>query len=351
MAFTEIPNVIVRGISACVPSFIDENRASGLISREEMDKLIASTGVERKRIADADICTSDLCYKAAEQLIKDLSWKKNEIDCLIFVSQTPDYLLPATSCLLQDRLGLSKECFTLDISLGCSGWVYGMSVISLLLSFGGMKKGLLLVGDTTSKIVSPEDKGTWPLFGDAGTVTALEHAIGVSSFKFHLATDGDGYQAIIIPDGRYRNGFTADSLKKHQPEEGVCLHNLRCRLNGMDVFSFAMSKAPQSVNRLLTNYNIDKAKVDCFVFHQANLFLNETIRKKLNIDKEKVPYSLKDFGNTSSATIPLTLVTERKDELRNAAMNIMACAFGVGLSWGSLFFTCDRIVCSDLIEY
>jgi 3-oxoacyl-[acyl-carrier-protein] synthase-3 len=320
---------------------------------EDRVTLISSIGVERKRIVDSYTCTSDLCFKAAEKLIEELSWEKSEIDCLIFVTQTPDYILPATSCILQHRLGLSTECYAQDISSGCSGWVYGMSVISSIVfaGDGDFRKALLLVGDTTSKLTSKEDKSTWPLFGDAGTATALEYIAGNEGLKFHLGTDGEGADAIIIKDGGYRNCFSADSLKIVSYEEGISRTNLQVYLDGMNVFSFAISRGPQSVNKLLENFGIDKDSVDYFTFHQANLYLNEKIRKKLKLESEKVPNSMKNFGNTSSATIPLTMVTELREDLKSKKLNHIGCAFGVGLSWGSVYFSTDQIVCPELIEY
>lgn len=351
MAIFSIPNVELKGVAACVPPFIDENRKSTLMSPEEMGKLIESIGVERKHIADQNTCTSDLCYKAAEKLITELRWAKEEIDCLIFVSQTPDYILPATSCLLQERLDLSKECYTLDVSLGCSGWVYGLSAISGLLANGGMKKGLLLVGDTTSKTTSPEDKSSWPLFGDAGTATALEYKEGAKGFTFHMATDGGGWNAIVVPDGGFRNLFSEKTLCMEQQSEGVIMNHLHCRLDGMTVFSFAISKAPKSVKTLLEKLGMDKEQIDFYLFHQANFFLNETIRKKLKLGKEQVPYSLKNFGNTSCATIPLTMVSELRSKLEVEKLKMVGCGFGVGLSWGSVYFETDEIVCPELVIY
>ena len=351
MAIFSIPNVVLKGVTACVPPFIDENHRSTLMSPEEMKKLIESIGVERKHIADQDTCTSDLCYKAAEKLIAELNWRKDEIDCLIFVSQTPDYILPATSCLLQERLGLPKECYTLDISLGCSGWVYGLSAISGLLSNGGMEKGLLLVGDTTSKTTSKKDKSSWPLFGDAGTATALEYEEGEKGFTFHMATDGSGGNAIVVPDGGYRNPYSESTLSMKQQSEGVIMNNLHCRLDGMTVFSFAISKVPKSVKALLERVKMDKEQIDFYLFHQANFFLNETIRKKLKLNEEQVPYSLQDFGNTSCVTIPLTMVTEMKPKLETEKLRMVGCGFGVGLSWGSVYFETNKIVCPQLLIY
>lgn len=350
MAFIQVKNVKLSGLSACVPKQIEENKDLDIFREEEAEKFMESTGVERRRIAKPGITTSDLCFHAAEQLLKDLNWQKEEIECLIFVSQTPDYILPATSCILQDRLKLSQNCYALDISLGCSGWVYGASVITSLLQNGNFKKGLLLAGDICTTICNQKDKSTWPLFGDAGTVTAFEFEEGNPGFKFQFGTDGSGNDAIIIPDGGFRNPFNDQSLVEHEIEEGIIRNNLNAILNGMDVFAFGISKGPQSVNKLSEYYQINKEEVDSFLFHQANLFMNEKIRKKLKLPIEKVPYSLKNFGNTSCSSIPLTLVTEWSKKLIEEKQQIIACAFGVGLSWGSVYFETEKIVCSELVE-
>lgn len=351
MAVFAVPNVEIVGVGACVPSYIDRNADLPLLSEEEKDKLISSIGVEEKRIADDSVCTSDLCYQAAEKLIEDLKWDKKDIECLIFVSQTPDYILPATSCILQNKLSLSQECHTIDISLGCSGWVYGLSMISSLMSAGQIKKGLLLVGDTTSKTTSPKDKSSWPLFGDAGTATGIIFNEGAKGFLFHTATDGGGSDAIKIPDGGYRNPFNNGSLIMHETGEGGQKNNLHCILEGMDVFSFAISKVPKSVKKVLEAANVGKDNIDYYLFHQANLFLNETIRKKMKLSLEQVPYSINKFGNTSCATIPLTMVANLKNELESHKLRLIGSGFGVGLSWATVYFETDHIICSNLIEY
>lgn len=340
----------LSGLSACVPRKTEENRDLSLFKGNEAEKFIESTGVERRRIAALNCTTSDLCFFAAEQLIQDLNWQKEDIDCLVFVTQTPDYILPATSCILQERLKLTQECYTIDISLGCSGWVYGTTVITSLLQNGNFKKGLLLVGDVCTANCNVKDKSTWPLFGDAGTASSFEYEQGNAGFKFHMGTDGSGHKAIIIPDGGFRNPFNNQSLNEYEAEEGIVRNNVNAILNGMDVFSFGISKGPQSINKLLGHFQINKDEVDAFVFHQANLFMNENIRKKLKLPIEKVPYSLKNFGNTSCATIPLTMVTEWKERIKQTRQRFIVCAFGVGLSWGSAYFETEKIVCSDLVE-
>ena len=350
MAFLEYGNIKVRGISACVPKECEEN--AELYERKwgGYENFVATTGVERARRGPATTCTSDLCYKAAEQLVADLGWNKAEIEALVFVSQTPDYILPATSCILQERLGLPQDCYTLDVSLGCSGWVYGMSVAAGIMH-GGVKKALLLVGDTTSKTTSTEDKGSWCLFGDAGTATALEWQDNSEGLKFMMNTDGSGADAIIIKDGGYRNMFCEGSLVQRNHGNDIVLSDRHCALDGMSVFSFGITKAPKSVNGLVDHFGLNKDDIDLFTFHQANLFMNEKIRKKLKIPEEKVPYSIKDFGNTSGASIPLTLVTKAREQLRTEQLKHICCGFGVGLSWGSVYFETNCIIVPELLEY
>lgn len=350
MAFLSFPNLRIAGISACVPKKIDDNRTTNLISDSERENLIRSIGIIQKRIAPDGVCASDLCYEAAKKLIDELNWNKEDIQALIFVSQTPDYILPATACILQDKLGLSNECISLDISLGCSGWVYGMSSIASLLGKDNISKALLLCGDLATRTNSPKNKSDFPLFGDAGTCTALEYIEGEEGIKFHLATDGSGKDAIIIPDGGYRNPVSQESLKYIDYGNGEVRTRLHALMDGMSVFSFAITKAPKSVKLLCEKYHINLDSIDCFTFHQANKLITDKIRKKLKIDESKCPNSMEFFGNTSCATIPLTLVTQRKQQLMSQKLNHIGCAFGVGLSWGSIYFKTKEIIVPDLIE-
>lgn len=352
MSFLSVSNISIRGISACVPKDTINNQFDSIFtSEEEAKKFIDTTGIaNRHSVLDRDLCTSDLCMEAANQLLANLKWDRSEIDCLIFVTQTPDYILPATSCILQHKLGLPNDCYAMDVSLGCSGWVYGLSVISSLLNSGTMKKGLLLAGDTTTVTKSARDKSTFPLFGDAGTATAVEFSPGSTGIKFNFGTDGKGYDAIIIPDGGFRNFFSPESLFVSEVEEGIFKNRLQSILNGPAVFTFGIVKAPKSIKALLDYFGIDDTVVDYYVFHQANLIMNEKIRNKLKIPSEKVPYSLNEYGNTSSASIPLTICHRLKDQASSEKLTIMACAFGVGLSWASAFFEIENIVCLKIIE-
>lgn len=343
MAFLEVCNVSIRGISAGVPrKVVDNIKEFNNYSQEyDAEAFVESTGVKERRIDN--LTTSDLCVPAAEQLIKDINWNKQDIDAVVFVSQTHDYLLPATACIIQERLGLSKECYAMDLSLGCSGWVYGLSVVASLLQNGNIKKALLLAGEAKRRVQYDE-----PLFGYAGTATALEYEEGVDSFKFHFGTDGSGYDAIIIPDGGSRNQFTTKSLEMVD-FNGRKINRLYSRMKGMDVFSFGISTVPKSVKQLSEHFGIDYQDADYYVLHQANLKMNNMIAKKLKLNAEKVPICMDYFGNTSSASIPLTMVTRLGKKGREKC-KFICCGFGVGLSWGTVAFSTKDMVLSELVE-
>ncbi len=342
MAFLKFNNSRIVGISAGVPSHVEPTVST--TDKYAAEEYMQTTGILEKRFSN-DFTTSDLCLAAAEQLITDLGWDKSEIDGLIFVSQTPDYILPATSCVLHGKLCLKKSCMSLDISLGCSGWVYGLSVALSLLETGYLRKVLLMAGDARKHAAEEPDQ----LFGYAGTVTALEYAPDSAPILMELGSDGTGYDAIIRPGGGTRNPFTAESLDLEECEDGRKRHALQTRMKGMDVFAFGITTAPKSIKQLGKQFGFDYTDYDYFVFHQANRMMNETIRKKLKIEEGKVPYSMTHFGNTSSASIPLTIVTQLSDKL-SGHKKIIGCAFGVGLSWGSVAFECDDLFISPLVE-
>lgn len=343
MAFLSVKNVRIAGISAGVPlKTINNLDIQDLSSDYDAKDFVEVTGVLERRVDD--YTTSDLCLSAAEQLIKDLEWEKKDIDAIIFVSQTTDFILPATACIIQDKLGLSKECYAEDIVLGCSGWVYGLSSLSSLMASSEIKKALLMAGDAKGRVESHD-----PLFGYAGTVTALEYVEGEEGFKFHFGTDGSGYDAIIIPDGGCRNQITDESFKE-EIINGKKYNRLQTRMKGMDVFTFGVTTAPKSVKSLGKRYGFDYKEADYVIFHQANMKMNNMIAKLLKLPAEKVPSCMYNFGNTSSASIPLTIVTKLKGEVENKSTKFICCGFGVGLSWGTVAFESKNLVISNLVE-
>jgi len=350
MAIFPIPGVRISGVSACVPSRIYENINYDLIGKKDRYALIKTIGVESKRHVETGTTSSDLCYHAAERLLKDMGWNREKVDLLVFVSQTRDYLMPATACILQDRLGLSRNCLAFDLDLGCSGYVYGLSVIYSMLANAGLKKALLLTGEIPTPNINFKDKSTFPLFGDAGAATAIEYD-GISEAWFNLQTDGSGHKAIHIPDGAMRNYPDPEkTFKEEKIAEGIVRNRAQIALDGMTVFNFTIKEVRPNVLALLEKADKLKEEIDYFVFHQANKLMNETIRKQLKIDSEKYPYSIDRFGNTSSVSIPLTLVTELRNELIAAKKRMLFSGLGVGLSWGSCLLETDRVVCPELIE-
>lgn len=343
MAFLSFPNVRIAGISAGVPKKIVNNLELKDLSKDyDAAAFVEATGVQERRLDD--FTTSDLCLAAAEKLISDLKWEKSDINGIIFVSQTTDYYLPATACIVQDKLGLSKECYAEDVVLGCSGWVYGLSNAVSLVANGNMKKVLLMAGDAKRHAEAND-----PLFGFAGTVTALEYKEGATNLSFHFGTDGSGFDAIIIPDGGSRNQVTEKSFEV-ETIDGKQFNRLQTRMKGMDVFAFGISTAPKSVKKLAEHFGFDYLDYDYFIFHQANMKMNNMIVKKLKLAPERVPSCMRFFGNTSSASIPLTIVTQLKGKVENSHTKFICCGFGVGLSWGTVAFETDNIVISDLVE-
>ena len=343
MSFLKIEKIRIAGFSAGVPKTAVKTVST--TDKYDDESYIESVGVREKRFSN-DFTASDLCEAAAGRLLSDLGWDEN-VDLLIMVTQTPDYILPATSCVLHGKLGLTKSCMCLDINLGCSGWVYGLSVALSLMSAGKMTRALLLAGDARKQVPEEHDQ----LFGYAGTVTALEYDETAAPIYFDLGTDGSGYDAIIRPGGGSRNPITIESLELKECEDGRRRHACQTRMKGMDVFAFGITTAPKSIKKLLQLCGKDMTSVDYFVFHQANIKMLETISRKLRLKEGQMPLSLVKFGNTSSASIPLTIITELKDSMHGKNITIVGCGFGVGLSWGTVLFEADnKLVISELQE-
>ena len=352
MAQLRIRNVAIKGISACTPAHVEENLDLPVFKEGEAERVIAQTGIERKhKVTGFGVTASDLCEKAFDKLLAELGWEKSSIDVLAYVTLTPDYLEPPTGCILHGRLGLSESCLTLDLSQGCPGWINGLATVSSLLSSGNVKRAILLNGDTATLMRSPYDKESLPLFGDAGVATALEYEEGADGFEFDFGTRGKDWQAIYRPAGGFRQPIDEKALEFKEIAEHISRREVDAVMDGLSVFSFGISTGPMSVKSLCESFQIDIDKIDLFLMHQANQYLNEKIRKKLKIPEEKTPYSLKDHGNTSGASIPVTIVSQCRERFASETLDNIACAFGVGLAWGSVHFKTDHIVCPEMVYY
>ena len=349
MATITFHGVGVKAMSACVPPDVVYNKDLGyLIPEEEIEKTINNIGVVERRIAADDVTASDLCYKAACQLMADNEIDPASIDVLLFMSQTADYRIPATSCLLQHRLGLRRETMCLDVSQGCSGYLFALSTAFAYASMEGVNRVLLLDGETFSKIVNRHDKVDWPLYGDAGTATLIEKGdYGESTFM--LYTDGSGADVLKIHAGM-RNPITPESCVEREQEEGNIRNDLEVFMDGMDVFNFAISKVPKIVKQLLKETDKTIEDIDYLIFDQANRFMMDFFVKKLKIDPERVPYCISKYGNTSSTSVPLTIVSELAGKLEDKHTVVLS-AFGAGLSWGAAMLQmCDCKV-SPVFDY
>lgn len=340
-------------MAACVPSKIEENIELSIFKDEsEAKKVIASTGIERKRIVNQGITASDLTVKAVNKMLSDLEWEPQEVDCFIYVCTSRDFIAPQTACILQDRLEFRNDCFVMDLPLGCSGWIYGLSTIASLMSHGSFKKGLLIAAETNSINRNSKDRSVKPLFGDAATVTAFEYDASYEKpFNIVFGVDGSGYQAVWTKFGGTRYPTTIDSVTEKEVEPGIIRKGTDMIVNGMDVFAFAIKVPSRSLKELIDTFNIDIEEIDYLYLHQANKFIDEKIRKSVKIPVEKVPYCLNDFGNVTSASIPLVMITKTANALRTRRNHCLACGFGVGLAWASMEFYVDNIIVSDIVEY
>ena len=349
MAKITFHGVGIKAMSACVPHDVYYNKdLEYLIPEDEIEKVIDNIGIVERRIAAPDVTASDLCYKAACQLMADNDIAPESIDVLLFMSQTPDYRIPATSCLLQHRLGLPRETMCFDISLGCSGYLFALSTAFAYASMEGINRVLLLDGETFSKIVNRRDKVDWPLYGDAGTATLVERG-DYGDSTFILTTDGSGENTLKIHAGM-RNPITPESCVERECEDGNIRNELEVFMDGMDVFNFAISKVPKSIKQVLKETDMTIDDVDYLIFHQANRFMMDFFVKKLKITSTQVPYCIHKYGNTSSASIPLTIASELAGKLEGKH-SLMMSGFGAGLSWGSAFMQMNDCKVSPVIEY
>lgn len=329
MALSTLHNVRFAGMASCVPHRILDNvRDCPPSLRSERERLVRNIGIRTRRICPEWQTFSDLAFIATEKLLEELQWQREEIDALIVVTQSPDYLIPATAIILQDRLGLPHSTIAFDVNLGCSGYPFGLHLLGSMISAGGVRKALLLVGDKSAKEKDP-------LFSDAGTATALEFDPSAPPMHFDLHSDGSGYRAIMLPAGGHREPFGVQHLIPTRDEHGVLHSPADLILDGPAVLSFSTQRIPPAVQQLLTYSQVDKEQVDYFIFHQANRMINETIRKKLGLPVEKVPSSLHDLGNTSGASLPVTMTARLHEQLGSGKHKLLLSGFGIGLSWGT----------------
>jgi 3-oxoacyl-[acyl-carrier-protein] synthase-3 len=352
MAIVTYKNVGISALAACVPSRVIDNYHYDLDiwPEEEVKKVVDKVGVAERRFVDDKTCASDLCFAAAERLIKDNNIDRNEIDLVVFLSQTPDYRMPATSILLQDRLGLPMATMAFDISLCCSGFISALSIVYAMMQNKGFRKALLLDGETRSKVYSRKDRREAFIFGDSGVAALIERDEKFGKSHFSLNSDGSRGELIMIPGGGYRNMSSAETLREKVVDEyGNIRSDEHGHMNGADVFNFVIVEVPKDIKRLMTASGEDIQKMDYYVFHQANAFINNYIAKKMKLDAERIPWTIQKYGNTSSVSVPLTIASELKNKMAGEKKLLMS-AFGVGMAWATAIVPFVDCKISDIVE-
>ena len=296
-----------------------------------VDKIADKVGINTRFVASENETSSDLAVKAAEKLfLENPNLNKEDIDFVLFCTQSPDYFLPTSACIIQNKLGLPTTCGALDFNLGCSGYIYGLSLAKGLILGGIANNVLLLTGETYSKYLHPKDKGNRTIFGDAGSATLISTEGFAEIGNFSLGTDGKGAENLIVKTGGLRcknpmNNLTFD--EKANPTSSDYLY-----MNGSEIFNFTIEAVPELVKNTLLKNKLTNDEIEGFVFHQANKFMLNFLRKKLKINEEKFHYYMSEVGNTVSSTVPIVLYEKLKN--RELHGNILLGGFGVGYSWG-----------------
>jgi 3-oxoacyl-[acyl-carrier-protein] synthase-3 len=293
-----------------------------------VDEVAALTGVSTRHVAGSGVAASDMCYAAGRELLLGLDWHPDSVDGIVFISQSPDYQLPATACLLQDRLGLRTQSIAFDVNLGCSAYPYGLWLVMSLIQSGSLRRVLLAVGDVITRTLNPDERSVAMLFGDCGTVTAVEAADPAKELAhFVLGTNGRGGEKLIVPASPFRDRSTDDRFA------GRSLEHLY--MDGAGVFNFMLKTVPALIGDTMDIAEVETEKYSSFVFHQANKFMLDHLSKKARLPADKVPINIDRYGNTSGASIPLVLTSDVADALKRGVNRLGLFGFGVGFSWAS----------------
>ena len=351
MAMLSYEGIGITAMAGAVPKRVINNyEYTKFFPADQVKEVVDKVGVFERRFADSETCSSDLCYAAAEKLIADNNIDKSEIDLLVFLSQTPDYRMPATSICLQERLSLPNSCIAFDMQMGCAGFAYAVSVVYGMMQGGNIRKALILDGETRSKVYSPKDRRSAFIFGDGGVAALIERNEKFVKSWFSLNSDGSRYDLIMIKGGGYRHPSSAETLEEKVVDEyGNIRSDEQGYMRGGDVFNFVIREIPRDIKNTLEFSGVDKDAIDYIVFHQANNFINSYIAKKMKLDTTKIPHTIEKYGNTSSVSVPLTIVSELQDKLEGNK-TVLISAFGVGMSWATAIVPFVNCKISDIVE-
>lgn len=351
MAYLRFEGVGIAAMAAAIPRTVINNyEYTQYFPADQVKEVVDKVGIYERRFADSETCSSDLCFAAAERLFADNIINREEIDLLIFISQTPDYRMPATSVILQERLKLGNNCIAFDINLGCSAFLYGLSTVYSFMQNNHLRKALILDGETRSKVYSAKDRRSAFLFGDGGVAALIERDPKYGESFFSLNSDGSRADLIMIKGGGYRYPSSLETLKEKVVDEyGNIRSDEQGYMMGGDVFNFVIREIPRDIKYLLETTNNDKDSFDYIILHQANHFINSYIAKKMKLDSSKIPSTIAKYGNTSSVSVPLTIISELKGQF-DIPKKVLLSAFGVGMTWATGIITLNGCKISDIVE-
>jgi 3-oxoacyl-[acyl-carrier-protein] synthase-3 len=344
-------HLTIEAISSCVPSRVISNESlQDLLNPKERKFFEKTVGILERRWVENNTTASDLGFKAAQQLIDKKSYDIKKIKVLIFLSQTADYKIPFTSNILQSRLGLSSDTLCLDINAGCAGFVQGLSIgFALAQTLRYDEKVLFIVSETLSKILSPSDRSTTILFGDAGSAIIIGKSDQASNSYINIFSDGSNYDAIMIQDGGYRNCVNENSHNRIKDDNNNLKSRLDLSMDGSRVFDFTLREVAPSIKALLADNNIDIQSINFFLLHQSNKFIIKQITSKLEIAEEKVLINIDKYGNTSGVSIPL-LISSYQYSFKSSNY-VLFSGYGSGLNWGNCVTDISNTDILPLIEY
>lgn len=311
-----------------------------------MQSIYSKSGISARHIASENETATDLSFHAANTLIQSSQIDKVDIDFLILCTESPDYFIPPSSCILQDRLGLPTSVATLDFNLGCSGFVYGLAIARGLIESGIANNIILCNSDTYSKFINKRDRTVKTLFGDGATATLISHTHEMTGLiqEFNFGTDGKRFHNLIVPAGAFRLPTSPETMKEYTDESGCTRSQNNLYMDGTSIFSFVISTIPGSIKSLLGKSNLTIQDIDWFVFHQASKFMIEHLVKKLGIDSQKNIMFLEEVGNTVSASIPMVLKEADKAGTLKKGDKVFLSGFGVGLSWANCILSWGKLL-------
>jgi 3-oxoacyl-[acyl-carrier-protein] synthase-3 len=345
----------ITGMLVIVPSneiYFEDEMENYNFSTSKSLKLKVALGLNKRRVANEGVCASDLSIKGLDYLFSKEKLKKEDIDALIFVTQSPDYIMPPTSNIIQGHFGLKQDMICMDINQGCAGFIIGLNQAFMLLEQSSISKVVLINADVLSTKVSKRDRNSNPLIGDAASITVIEKSFNKTEIFGTIKMDGLGAFSLQIPAGGARLPLTPETAIMNEDISGNFRSKENLVMKGDDVFNFVQTEVPPMIESLLQTANVDKDNVDYYMFHQPNKFMLNKVADKLGVNRDKMPANVvENFGNSSGVTIPVVTCFNISEEIKEKRLKICFSGFGVGLTWASFLMDVGPLSFCEIIEY